>query len=436
RALAITAAGSVLSWCARTLARAGLARPVLAALALAVVLAAVTSLLQAYGVRTELFSANRAPGGTLGNRNSVAHLAALGFPLILLGALAAPRFLRYLLAALGSGLVVAVLLLTRSRAGWLAFAGAMALVLAAMAISPALRRSARTWARLVGVLVLAVAAVAGAVTMPNALRWNSDNPYLESMRSVANFQEGSGRGRLVQYTRSLRMTIRHPVLGVGPGNWAVVYPDHAAPGDRSLSSSNPGMTSNPWPSSDWVAFVSERGPAAALLLALAILGIALGGLARLLTARDADAALRDVTLVALLAAATIAGLFDAVLLLPTPAFIVWTAAGALSAPLPEAPELPPGRAFLPALALVTALAGVGAVRSGAQLTAMTMHGYSSRPAWLTAAARIDPGNYRLHLQLARRSSGLGRATRCRHALAAHALYPNAVNATSLSRGCR
>ena len=58
-----------------------------------------------------------------------------------------------------------------------------------------------------------------------------------------NYREGSGRGRLVQYSNSARMSLHHPLLGVGPGNWAVVYPKFASPGDPSLATD--GMTANP-----------------------------------------------------------------------------------------------------------------------------------------------------------------------------------------------
>src|SRR4029077_801619 len=106
------------------------------------------------------------------------------------------------------------------------------------------------------------------------LRWRSDNPYLDSVRGVANYEKGSGRGRLVQYGSSLRMAAHHPIFGVGPGNWRVVYPAFVSAGDPSLDPSQGGMTYNPWPSSDWIAFISERGLISAILLALALLTIA------------------------------------------------------------------------------------------------------------------------------------------------------------------
>lgn len=403
RALAISASGIVLFWAARAVRDAGYERQLLNGLALAVVIAAATSLLQAYGLRTVLFAINRAPGGTLGNRNFVAHLAAIGLPLCFLAALRAKRFF---IAAIGVAIVTAALVLTRSRAGWLAAAVAMAIFFVL-----AMREH---WRRLVAILAIAAAGAAAALIIPNALRWRSDNPYLESVTGVVDYERGSGRGRLVQYAYSLLMAARNPLLGVGPGNWPVVYPRHAARSDPSLNHSEPKTTYNPWPSSDWVAFVAERGFAAAAVLALFFVGLLK----------------RDAALLATLAAVIVTGLFDAVLLLPAPALIAWTALGALCSDRLQ-PVDPGAGGLKPAATLVILIALLGLVRSAAQLTAMEIYATTGDRASLERAARIDPGSYRLHLRLAR-----GGRRRCEHALAAHALFPNAQAALAASQGCK
>ena len=90
RALAISISGALLFWVRLALRRAGLHRQVVTAIALAVVAGAVTALIQAYaGTATDLFSLNRAPGGTFGNRNFMAHLAAIGTPAVVIAALSA-----------------------------------------------------------------------------------------------------------------------------------------------------------------------------------------------------------------------------------------------------------------------------------------------------------------------------------------------------------
>ena len=426
RAVAISVSGVMIFWIARALREAGLARALLGGLAVAVVLAAASCLLQTYGIDLAVFSENRAPGGTLGNRNFVAHIAAFGLPLVLLAALRARSRGAFFIASIGVTMVTASLVLTRSRAAWLAFAAMLFVFLIAVVASPPVRRDGRTWRRLFMIVVMAGCGVAAALLIPNTLRWRSDNPYLETVKRVADYQGGSGHGRLVQYEQSLRMAVRHPLLGVGPGNWSVEYPEHAVRDDPSMSDSDGGMTTNPWPSSDWVAIVSERGILATTLLALAFLGIAIGGVKQLARARDAEEGLLAATLLGTLVGASVTGLFDAVLLLAVPTLIVWGALGALFVP---AVATRPARIFLFAAIAIVAL---GAARSAAQLTAMQIYATHGDRASLMRAAQIDPGNYRLRLRLAR----LGRRQqRCEHARAAHALFPSAEAARDAKRGC-
>jgi O-antigen ligase len=426
RAVTISVSGVVIFWIARALREAGLERALLNGLSFAVVLAAITCLLQTYGIELDLFSENRAPGGTLGNRNFVAHIAAFGLPLVLLAALRARSRGAFFVSATGVMIVTASLVLTRSRAAWLAFAAMLFVFLIAIIASAPVRRDGRTWRHLTMIVILAGCGVAAALLVPNTLRWRSDNPYLETVKRVADYQGGSGRGRLVQYEQSLRMAIRHPLLGVGPGNWSVEYPQHAVRDDPSMSDSDGGVTTNPWPSSDWVASVSERGPLATILLALAFLGIAIGGVKQLKRARDAEEGLLAAALLGTLVGASVTGLFDAVLLLAVPTLIIWAALGALFVPLVAT------RRMRGVLLVAIAIVGIGAARSAAQLTAMQIYATRGDRASLTRAALIDPGNYRLQLRLAHVGK---RQQRCQHARAAHALFPSAEAARAASRGC-
>src|SRR5262245_34543103 len=159
RGFAVSLSGVALFWVAGRLGRAGLVRPLLVALATAVVVGAATSLLQAYGVTSEYFSLNRAPGGTFGNRNFVAHLSAMGIPIVVLVALTARRGFGSLFGGIGVAIVAAALVLSRSRAAWLALivlavpVGGLAFLLRARWREP------RTARRL---LVLGAAMAAGA----------------------------------------------------------------------------------------------------------------------------------------------------------------------------------------------------------------------------------------------------------------------------------
>jgi O-antigen ligase len=425
RGLAVSVSSVLIFWVARTHGRA-----VAGALAFAVIVAAATSLLQTYGLDIELFSENRAPGGTLGNRNFIAHVAAFGMPLLLFMTITAQRYRTFLWNAIGTALVTASLVITRSRAAWLAFAAMLVVLLFALLAARSLRRDARTWRRLGFTIVVAVIATGGVLVLPNALHWRSKNPYLESIHKVADYQGGSGRGRLIQYERTLGLALRHPLFGVGPGNWAVEYPTRAPGSDPSMNESEPGMTMNPWPSSDWVAFVAERGPIAAILLGLFFLGIIRLGFRQLFSAPDADSALAAVALLGVIAGALVSGLFDAVLLTAVPGYIVFAAIGALISTAPAIVPATSSSSRSSIFILLIVVSAVGAWRSGSQLVAMDIYTTAGTRTQLERASQIDPGNFRLHLRLAR-----GGKQRCAHARAAHALYPSAQAAKQLSRSC-
>ncbi|MEP0546629.1 MAG: O-antigen ligase family protein [Rhodothermales bacterium] len=433
RALAVSASGVTVFWAARGVGAAGLGRPLLHALALAVVLAAVTALVQAYGFRPALFSVERAPGGTLGNRNFVGHFAALGLPLLLLAAAGARRPKPFLVALLGVALTAGALVLTRSRAAWLGLVVVLAVVLVGVAILAVRHRRRRFALRFVLALLVGTAGVGAALTLPNALRWTSDAPYLETAAGVANYREGSGRGRLLQYGTSLRMALADPVLGVGPGNWPVVYPAFAEPGNPAMDRSEAGRTANPWPSSDIVALLAERGLVGFLLFALAAGGLVLVAWRGLWRAPDVEAGTRALALCALLAATATVGAFDAVLLLAWPTLLVAAAVGALSPG--GAPEVRvPGWARATALLVLTLGAGAAAVQSARQTVAMALYTADETRAGLERAARLDPGNYRVQLRLAQRSRN-DREARCHYAQAARDLFPHAAEAARLTRGC-
>ena len=440
RALAISAGGAALFWCATSIRRAGLARPLLAALAAAVILGAVTALAQAYGLRSEYFSLNRAPGGTFGNRNFVAHLCAIGVPVIALVTVTARRPATVVIGVAGSVAVAAALAMSRSRAAWLAVIVSIGAVVVAGAMSRGQWRGTRTLPRLSYIGIAALVGALAAIFLPNRLEWKSDTPYIDSAVRLVNYKEGSGHGRLVQYTNSLHMTEARPLLGVGPGNWPVVYPKYASRNDPSLSQDE-GTTANPWPSSDWVAYASERGLIGIVALAVVLLGLLRRAHMDVRSTQprtamaDSEHVMTSMALVGTLAAAIVVGSFDAALIVATPAYFVWTLAGTLAPPSDRTILAPPALRFAALLAIV--VFGIVAVgRSAAQLAAIATFSASSHISTIERAARLDPGSYRIHLKLAEAYVARGECPRARsEARAARALLPNAAEPKRVLAQC-
>jgi O-antigen ligase len=438
RAVSITISGALLFWVGTTLRAAGLQRQVLSAVAVAVVAGAITALVQAYvGPTTDLFSLNRAPGGTFGNRNFMAHLAAIGAPAVVIAALSARTRIGFFLGALGSVILAASLVLSRSRAAWLALIATGVVIVGVAMLTRASISGGRTWARL-GMLAIA-AALGGFASMylPNRLEWKSNSPYLDTMRGLVNTKEGSGAGRVVQYRNTLEMAMSHPILGVGPGNWSVNYIKFAERRDPSLSSAG-GMTDNPWPSSDWVAYVSERGIAATVLLVLALLAIGLRATRELAPARetgDFERAKAALTLIGTIVATVIVGLFDAVLLIAIPTMFMWLIAGVLSPPREIKRSVGSGVRGLGAPLLV--IFGVVAIlRTAGQIQAMAIYHGATRLTTIASAAKYDPGSYRIRMRLAEGYASRGDCGRSvPHGKAAHEMFPNAADPKAVLRRC-
>ncbi len=422
RALSLTLSAGVLFWGARALRESGRSRQAVLLLGAAATVASLTSLAQAYGIEVNLFAANRAPGGTLGNRNFIAHIAAMGLPILLWLSATARSSPRALGGAFAILVLTAALVLSRTRAAWLALVvwGVIALPVVwkgratiAAALVP------RRGRLLVG--ALGVGAVL-ALAMPNALDWKSDSPYLDSVMGVVNYREGSGAGRVKQYLNSLKLVRQHPVLGVGPGNWASEYPAVVPRSDPSLADGT-GMTANPWPSSDWIAALAERGVLAAGALGLFVLFLLAGAWRSWtnmeLSARERLGALAGGSVVLI---GVVEGSFDAVVLLAFPSVILWGAAGAL---IPRGPVLSERRPLLKERIVrgaIVALVWIGIVQMpAAKLYAMRLYTQGSYDS-IRKAALYDPESYRIQLKAAEILAARGQ---CRLA------YHNGINALSL-----
>jgi O-Antigen ligase len=435
RALGLSVSSALVFWGARRLAAEGSYRLLMAAVALATVCAALTALAQAYGLDTDYFSLNRAPGGTFGNRNSVAHIAAIGLPALVWSTVTARRSIGTLLGSIGGGLVGAALVMSRSRAGWLAVA-ATVVVLALPVLASRKYWSTKVVGGRFARLLLAIA-IGGilATVLPNNLNWKSESPYLDSARGMVNYKKGSGRGRVAQYQNSLNMAIANPVLGVGPGNWPVRYVRFAPRNDRSIS--DEGMTANPWPSSDWVAYVSERGFVAAAALLSVFSLLFLGAFRGWRDLPDGDTVLVRLALAGTIVAAMAVSAFDAVLLLAAPALLIWTVAGAASRPRRSGRTLAPSASAWLVLAAVTILIiGGSLARSVTQMMAMASVGTGGHTAGWVKGAALDPGSYRINLKVAQLYARRGRCGMAQpYAQRAAGLFPNAPAPKRLLRGC-
>src|SRR5438045_7202328 len=100
------------------------------------------------------------------------------------------------------------------------------------------------------------------------------------------------------------------------------------------------MTADPWPRSDWVVFVSERGFIPALSLFATFVILFFGSLRRWGEFENPDAVLAQCVLAGTVVATMVVSAFDVVLVLAAPSLLVWSILGATTAIRRTAREVP------------------------------------------------------------------------------------------------
>ena len=281
--------------------------------------------------------------------------------------------------------LAAALILTRSRAAWLAaIAGLGIAVTASLVVRPGRRATAVRAA-----VLLAAIAVGAAVPLAvrPSLAWRDASPYADTAGRLLDAHEGSGRGRLLQWRTSLALAAEHPILGVGPGHWAIHYPRVAADDDPTLHRDAWAPTSR-LSTGDLVGWLVERG-VLGLAVLLALLGLAARGLVRQ----------RDAARLAALGALAVVSVLDC-------ALAIATGAMALALVLPARPG---GRAIPRAAIVAVAIVAVGLAGTPRAIERAWIAHRAERAdlAEVQALAARDPSNVTLRTRLAEHAAFTG-----------------------------
>lgn len=358
-------------------------------------LVALLALAETFGLVVGLSGHGRAPGATLGQRNVVAHVLAIGVPFAWRASTreAAARRER-VLGAMVLLASVAAILATRSRAGWIALAVGMI----AMGVLEGWRRRARTAGALMAVLSVGTLTVLARPALP----WSRPHPYRETLAHLFDASAGSGHGRLVQIAASLDWLRVDPWLGAGPGNWRVVYPALSPAGDPTVMPDAIDPVGRLL-TCDVVATLVERGLLGAIT-GLAVLVAALVAMTRGASraysepsASDDHRSLRSASLACAMAAAPLL-LFDTVLEVAAPLAVMVV----LATPPAQADGWHAPEATRRTVSALVALLVAGAVaHRSVELTAAWIADERASVEALARAVALDPGAYEARIRLAR-----------------------------------
>jgi O-antigen ligase len=262
------------------------------------------------------------PAATFGNRNLAAEYMLLTLPFSL------PWLVRpkaSLGAALGAALMVVYLLFAYARGAWLGFGAELAVGASVVAIWA--RRPASSARVLLPRRVWITGALCCLVLLGLSRAGFTRNVQAIGRTAVSIATESGGHGRIAIWANTLAMIKKHPVAGVGMGNWSVHYPLY-----QQVVRVDPLMTDEIQHANahnDYLELGSELGlVGVALLLWLAVAACRLSW-ARL-SDSSAEAPLVDLAAVAALAGIGVDAVFAFPFTQPMPVLLICVCLGSLA----------------------------------------------------------------------------------------------------------
>lgn len=430
RAAAVSMSGALVFYMTRRLAPSAKMTVAFAVIAIGTGIA-IWVLAEAHGLIPPTSLTSRAPGGPLGNRSRAAHLLAIILPVGLAVASTAHDRLGSVLVVGGTAAMAAAIVITRSRAGWLAAALASTTVL----VIQLWASSARTRRLTLRAYAALAIGCAFAILLPPNLNWRSASPYRDTLAHLVDVRSGSGEVRVRQSATTFEMAKANPILGVGPGNWQLAYGRYARPDDPSYT---PWLAvpTNRLPQGDWFGILAERGAIAFALLLM--IGTGIIARAWVTLKADSDHA-RPIATGGLgaVGATLIVGSGDPVVLTGLGIYVVALVTATLlprSTPRQVASNVTRGLFIFAACCMST----LALAYSGRQVWSTTLL-RNSPPSILalTRAARIDPGDYLSRVQLAHLWELLRRCDLALpYAREAAQLFPTAVAPAIIVTRCK
>ncbi len=435
-------------------------------------LVAVIGLLQHFRILPFTIPSISVPGSTFGNRNIAAEAvaAAIPFGLGLLGfgapdleeRPARPPDPLAWLPTLALALELGYLAVARTRGAWLG--GAAGIVVFFAMRRPMVSRAMGAVAIAIGMAVVLAAVVPGRWTAHDARDAKRFAPGVDVLREAVDPSSPVARTRIGLWRRTLALYAEHPLWGVGPGNFGVVFPRYAEPGataDGVLSPTAVPRRAH----DDLLERLAETGPlglGALLAVYLAAASIAIRRTRR--ARRDGWPGDGNIAAASAgsLAAIAVSGLTGFPLAMPATGFLFGVALGFLAS---EAGEKEPAendtrqsqarddsrrlsrraagaRVAGAWMLAVLALGGAGwwsarrlaasyfLARAEAFLRADDGAGQAARALpLLSRAARLQPGNFKVALRTATAAARAGRAAESAEAAGrALAIEPDSANA--------
>lgn len=175
--------------------------------------------------RLVFFSSYSPFGGTIGLKNSLSVYLSSTMPFLLVALDKSNTlkfkfiiFFRMSIYILLIG-IFSVVILNRTRSAWLM----ISFILIFLTVS-CFKRHFFSFKILRDFIICGLISLVIALSIPNTLRWKSNTPYADSLASITDFTQSSGRDEL--WKVALKIIADNPLFGIGTGKYQVLWQDY------------------------------------------------------------------------------------------------------------------------------------------------------------------------------------------------------------------
>jgi O-antigen ligase len=241
-----------------------------------ITLVSLLGILQYFGMAPDIIKQLAAPAATFVNKNYAAHYLGLIFPFTLISFFLLKKTFHIILSGISVWAVLTYIVYTQTRGLWVALSGAFLYIIIVLYLFYKKRLKEKRKNIISGIIsrfslkkkVLSIVILMAIIMafIPGKIHKKS---FISRLQSISKPQGDSSKNRLAVWQNSLEIIKDHPIMGVGPRGFQLIYPAY---NNRKIVTPEFTLDSQHREAhNDYLQFISEMGILGGLLFLIIIL---------------------------------------------------------------------------------------------------------------------------------------------------------------------